>query len=72
MAVVLNSSVIKNIDDTISENQIVLWYVWILRYKYQLFNANNGNWYTHLEFIFGEDEILGFWVRNFEYYYYDN
>ena len=40
-AVVLNSGVNKNIGDTISESEIALWYVWIPRYKYQLFNANN-------------------------------
>ena len=42
-AVVLNSGVSKNVGDTITENEIVLWYVWIPRYKYQLFNANNGS-----------------------------
>ena len=40
-AVVLNSDVTKNVGDTISEDEIALWYVWIPRYKYQLFNANN-------------------------------
>ena len=40
-AVVLNSGVVKNVGDTISEDEIALWYVWIPRYKYQLFNANN-------------------------------
>jgi len=42
-AIVLNSGVTKNIGDTIAENEIALWYVWIPRYKYQLFNANNGS-----------------------------
>ena len=42
-AVVLNSGVTKNVGDTISEDDIALWYVWIPRYKYQLFNANNGS-----------------------------
>ena len=41
-AVVLNSGVSKNVGDTITEDEIALWYVWIPRYKYQLFNANNG------------------------------
>ena len=41
--VVLNSGVSKNVGDTISEEEIALWYVWIPRYKYQLFNANNGS-----------------------------
>ena len=42
-AVVLNESVTKNIGDIITEDEIALWYVWIPRYKYQLFNANNGS-----------------------------
>ena len=40
-AVVLNSGVTKDVGDTILESDIVLWYVWIPRYKYQLFNADN-------------------------------
>ena len=40
-AVVLNSGVVKNVGDIITEDEIALWYVWIPRYKYQLFNANN-------------------------------
>ncbi len=40
--VVLNSGVTKNVGDTITESEIALWYVWIPRYKYQLFNADNG------------------------------
>ena len=42
-AVVLNDGVNKNVGDTISEDDIALWYVWIPRYKYQLFNADNGS-----------------------------
>ena len=42
-AIVLNNGVSKNVGDTISESDIALWYVWIPRYKYQLFNANNGS-----------------------------
>ena len=38
-AVVLNSGVTKNVGDIISEDEISLWYVWIPRYKYQLFNV---------------------------------
>ena len=38
-AVVLNSGVSKNVGDTITEDEIALWYVWIPRYKYQLFNT---------------------------------
>ena len=41
-AVILNSGVNKSVGDTISEEEIALWYVWIPRYKYQLFNVNNG------------------------------
>ena len=110
-AVVLNSGVSKNAGDTINEDEIALWYVWIPRYKYQLFNANNGsvneqeiqikfengtattgtvsctdsisgvdgteysetcinaengNWYTHPAFTFGDEELTGFWVGKFE------
>ncbi len=108
-AVVLNSGVSKNVGDTISESEIALWYVWIPRYKYQLFNANNGsvlqqlinvefesgtattgtvsctdavsgsgsssetctnaengNWYTHPAFTFGDEELTGFWIGKFE------
>ena len=42
-AVVLNSGITKNIGDIINEDEIALWYVWIPRYKYQLFNVNNGS-----------------------------
>ena len=42
-AVVLNSGVNKSVGDTITESDIALWYVWIPRYKYQLFNADNGS-----------------------------
>ena len=42
-AVVLNSGVSKSVGQTISESEIALWYVWIPRYKYQLFNADNGS-----------------------------
>jgi len=42
-AVVLNSGVTKTVGQTISESEIALWYVWIPRYKYQLFNSNNGS-----------------------------
>ena len=108
-AVVLNKGVSKDIGDVISEDEIALWYVWIPRYKYQLFNADNGsvaeqliniefesettstgtvdcidairgssdvsetctnaengNWYTHPAFTFGNEELTGFWVGKFE------
>ena len=42
-AVVLNDNITKNVGETITEEEIALWYVWIPRYKYQLFNANNGS-----------------------------
>ena len=40
-AVVLNNDVIKNVGDPISEDEIALWYVWIPRYTYTIFNGNN-------------------------------
>ena len=42
-AVILNSGITKTVGDIITEDEIALWYVWIPRYKYQLFNANNGS-----------------------------
>ena len=42
-AVVLNSGVTKNVGDTIAETEIALWYVWIPRYTYTIFNGNNGS-----------------------------
>ena len=39
--VVLNTK--KNVGEVVNESDIDLWYVWIPRYKYQLFNANNGS-----------------------------
>ena len=42
-AVILNNGVTKNIGDEIKENDIALWYVWIPRYKYTIFNGNNGS-----------------------------
>ena len=42
-AVVLNSGVTKNVGDTIIEDEIALWYVWIPRYTYTIFNGNNGS-----------------------------
>ena len=40
-AVVLNGGVSKKVGDTISESDIALWYVWIPRYTYTIFNGNN-------------------------------
>ena len=40
-AVVLNGGINKNVGDTISEDEIALWYVWIPRYTYTIFNGNN-------------------------------
>ena len=37
-AVVLNSGVTKNVGDEVTEEEIYLWYVWIPRYKYTLFD----------------------------------
>ena len=42
-AVVLNSGVTKNVGDAITEEEIALWYVWIPRYTYTIFNGNNGS-----------------------------
>lgn len=114
-AVVLKSEVSKKVGDVITEDDISLWYVWIPRYKYTLFNANNGSvneveievefesgksstgtvkctsninvsgnnseickdnyntvvtnkvsTYTHPAFMFGNQELSGFWVGKFE------
>ena len=40
-AVVLNSGVTKNVGDEVTEEDVALWYVWIPRYKYTIFNVNN-------------------------------
>ena len=40
-AVVLNSGVTKNVGDEVKEEDVALWYVWIPRYKYTIFNGNN-------------------------------
>ena len=40
-AVVLKSEVTKTVGQTITEDDIALWYVWIPRYKYTIFNGNN-------------------------------
>ena len=42
-AVVLNSGVTKNVGDIITEDEIALWYVWIPRYTYTIFNGNDGS-----------------------------
>ena len=42
-AVVLNSGVTKNVGDEVTEEEISLWYVWIPRYKYTIFNGSNGS-----------------------------
>ena len=40
-AVVLNTT--KNVGDVVNEEEIDLWYVWIPRYTYTIFNGNNGS-----------------------------
>ena len=40
-AVVLNTGVDKKVGDIISESDVALWYVWVPRYKYTIFNGNN-------------------------------
>ena len=42
-AIVLNSGVTKNVGDEVTEEEISLWYVWLPRYKYTIFNGNNGS-----------------------------
>ena len=42
-AIVLNSGVTKNVGDEVTEEEISLWYVWLPRYKYTIFNGNKGN-----------------------------
>ena len=42
-AVVLSGGVTKEVGNTISEDDIALWYVWVPRYKYTIFNGNNGS-----------------------------
>ena len=56
-AVVLNKGVSKRVGDTISESEIALWYVWIPRYKYQLFNVNNSSVSPQLINVEFENEI---------------
>ena len=41
-AVVLKDDINKTVGDIVYENEIALWYVWIPRYKYQLFNVGNS------------------------------
>ena len=40
-AVILKSGLTKTVGQTITEEDIALWYVWIPRYKYTIFNGNN-------------------------------
>ena len=40
-AVILNDGVSKKVGDIVREDEIALWYVWIPRYTYTIFNANN-------------------------------
>ena len=42
-AIVLKSGITKTVGQTIAEDDIALWYVWIPRYKYIIFNGNNGS-----------------------------
>ena len=39
-AVILEENITKNIGDIVYETEIALWYVWIPRFKYQLFNVS--------------------------------
>ena len=40
-AVILEENITKNIGDIVDETEIALWYVWIPRFKYQLFNVSS-------------------------------
>ena len=42
-AVILEKNVSKNIGEIVEETEIALWYVWIPRYTYTIFNGNNGS-----------------------------
>ena len=98
-----------NVNTEITTDDILQMYVWIPRYKYELFNAKNegkpkqiinikfentiettgdvsctytdmkdgtinedcknaenGNWYTHPAFTFGDTQLRGIWVGKFE------
>ena len=56
-AVVLNSGVTKNVGDEVTEEEISLWYVWIPRYKYTIFNGNNGSATAQLINVTFENEV---------------
>ena len=56
-AVVLNSGVTKNVGDEVTEEEISLWYVWIPRYKYTIFNGNNGSATEQLINVTFENEV---------------
>ena len=40
-AVVLNPGLTKTVGQEVTEEEVSLWYVWIPRYKYTIFNGNN-------------------------------
>ena len=42
-AVVLNPGLTKAVGQEVTEEEVSLWYVWIPRYKYTIFNGNNGS-----------------------------
>ena len=56
-AVVLNSGVTKNVGDEVTEEEISLWYVWVPRYKYTIFNGNNGSATAQLINVTFENEV---------------
>ena len=56
-AVVLNSGVTKNVGDEVTEEEISLWYVWLPRYKYTIFNGNNGSATAQLINVTFENEV---------------
>ena len=42
-AVVLNPGLTKAVGQEVTEEEVSLWYVWLPRYKYTVFNGNNGS-----------------------------
>ena len=56
-AVVLNNGITKDVDDEVTEEEVALWYVWVPRYKYTIFNGNNGSAAAQLINVTFENEV---------------
>ncbi len=56
-AVILNEGITKSVGDEIKETDIALWYVWIPRYKYTIFNGNNEGVEEQLIDVIFENEV---------------